>query len=639
MKKVQIKGTDQKFGFPDDMSDEEIKRILLERMANEPIQPRTFEQNMQDELTPRKSQMRPYEPSFAEKTAQTIGNFLYDKGIISDRYGANEIGSNLASILEFAPVAGDASAGDEFGRAVAQGDTTGVLLAGAGAIPIVGDAAKIGLKSAVERFSDKALRYAEDQASTFNPKESIVTLTPKEFIDMAEKLDEGVSPEKMRGLEGVSKFDDVPFLTAKQNDDGSLKVVGHEGRHRAYKLLEEGYDSMPVRIRLENGYWGKIKQPERIYGESSGELDLNEVLSRSGNKPTPQQQLAGDNQLANDIQSIQQTNAPQVQTEGIQNEYYAKPVEQVKAASEARTQAIRQRRGISGSDWVLQQSSRPNQSLSRQKDGSLNGLLQAPNYKAAANPKIQSVAESYMKRMGQNYKPPNVYAKIKPERSTEIANLFDQMEHNPQDPEVKAAYQAMIDETLEQYEEILKTGFKPEFIDFENMGDPYSASPREAIKDINENNHMWVFSTRDGFGSDDAFDPSDNPLLQETDYMISGKPALANDIFRIVHDYFGHAKEGVGFRASGEENAWRSHAAMYSPLARRALTTETRGQNSWVNYGKYGEKNRTASADETVFADQKIGLLPEWVSEGFTDDDAYLGSTGKTKSGKKYNIE
>jgi hypothetical protein len=72
---------------------------------------------------------------------------------------------------------------------------------------------------------------------------------------------------------------------------------------------------------------------------------------------------------------------------------------------------------------------------------------------------------------------------------------------------------------------------------------------------------------------------------------------------------------GVGFRAMGEENAYQSHAGMYSPLARRALASETRGQNSWLNYGPYGESNRTASIGDTVFADQKTGLMPRYASE------------------------
>ena len=150
------------------------------------------------------------------------------------------------------------------------------------------------------------------------------------------------------------------------------------------------------------------------------------------------------------------------------------------------------------------------------------------------------------------------------------------------------------------------------------MDDPYP-NPRMAIEDIRNNKHMWIFPTDDGFGSG-SFDPEDNPLLAVTDFEISGKPAMVNDIFRAVHDVFGHAKESAGFRAGGEETAWRMHSAMYSPLARRALTTETRGQNSWVNFGPKGEKNRSASPADTVYADQKIGLLPEWVSESFADN-------------------
>src|SRR5262249_10272335 len=84
--------------------------------------------------------------------------------------------------------------------------------------------------------------------------------------------------------------------------------------------------------------------------------------------------------------------------------------------------------------------------------------------------------------------------------------------------------------------------------------------------------------------------------------------------------YFGHFKEGVGFRADGEENAWRSHAAMFSELARGALTSETRGQNSWLNYGPPAEHNKTASPADTIYAPQKVGLMPAWtVNEGRED--------------------
>lgn len=272
---------------------------------------------------------------------------------------------------------------------------------------------------------------------------------------------------------------------------------------------------------------------------------------------------------------------------------------------------------VRGESGVLAQPVEQNQ---READGSLRDLPRIKGWDAKHSDTIATVAEQYARENGFEYNPPATYQPVDAARARRIADEYESMEHSPQDPEVLAAYEALIDETVAQYEAALAAGLKVEFIDFEKQGDPYESSPRLANKDIVENNHMYVFSTRDGFGSDDKFDPVDNPLLRETPFLISGQPALVNDLFRVVHDYFGHAKEGLGFRAAGEENAWRAHSAMYSPLARRAMTTETRGQNSWVNYGPYGETNQTATAAETHFADQKVGLMPEWVSqEGAAD--------------------
>lgn len=263
----------------------------------------------------------------------------------------------------------------------------------------------------------------------------------------------------------------------------------------------------------------------------------------------------------------------------------------------------------------------------REQDGSLSGLprdftVAGEPIKASHWAPAEEVARQYMADAGLPYNPPAKYVKVDKDRAARIAAEYDRLEHNPQDPQVSAAYQALAQETIAQYQAVVDSGLEVEFIDFAAQGDPYAASPRLMTEDVRKNNHMWVFSTRDGFGSDVEFDPIDNPLLAETDFVISGKKALVNDLFRVVHDYFGHVKEGVGFRADGEENTWRSHSAMFSPLAQRALTTETRGQNSWVNYGPYGEQNRKADAGSTHYADQKVGLLPEWVSEeGRTDNN------------------
>lgn len=63
---------------------------------------------------------------------------------------------------------------------------------------------------------------------------------------------------------------------------------------------------------------------------------------------------------------------------------------------------------------------------------------------------------------------------------------------------------------------------------------------------------------------------------------------------------------------------------MYSPLARRAMTTEMWAQTCWINYGPMGAQNRRASMGGTSYAAQKMALLPEWVSED-PDEDAAVG--------------
>ena len=228
------------------------------------------------------------------------------------------------------------------------------------------------------------------------------------------------------------------------------------------------------------------------------------------------------------------------------------------------------------------------------------------------NPEVAAAAQDYSQRSGIPSQPIVRYASVDEPRATQIAREYDLMRHDPQNPEVKRSYDAMIEETLGQYESLINRGIEPYFI---NDVDPYKNSPYEALIDLEQNRRLGIFPTRSGFGSDVNFDPKDNPLLGESGYNIGGQPALNNDIFRFVHDAMGHGRGGVGFRAMGEENAYQSHAGMYSPLARRALASETRGQNSFLNYGPNAEANRTASVEDTIFADQKTGLMPRYASE------------------------
>lgn len=206
------------------------------------------------------------------------------------------------------------------------------------------------------------------------------------------------------------------------------------------------------------------------------------------------------------------------------------------------------------------------------------------------------------------------YVPVVRERAERIAREYERAKHDPENPEVQAAYDALIRETLAQFQIVKQLGLHIEFIK-PGQPDPYPEGPKQVLEDLRKG-HLWVFPTDLGFGQSEA---PNHPLLQPTDEVVDGRVLLANDVFRIVHDVFGHGAEGVGFGPVGEENAFQAHVRMYTPLAARALTTETRGQNSWVNYGPYGEANR-ANPRETIYAEQKATLLPEWVTtEGVVD--------------------
>jgi hypothetical protein len=263
-----------------------------------------------------------------------------------------------------------------------------------------------------------------------------------------------------------------------------------------------------------------------------------------------------------------------------------------------------------------------------QQPGAEEALPGAPRVAGATgpDPRLVAVAESYAQKVGVDLRRQAEYAEVDEARAKRIADAYEAMEHAPQDPRVQAAYAELIRQTRAQYDALAEAGYSFYFADQDN--DPYQGNPWNAMRELRAGQRMAVFPTAAGFGSDASFDPAENPLLADTGLVWGygsedgpGMRVLANDLFRAVHDAFGHGLEGAGFRAQGEENAWQAHVRLFTGDAVGAITSETRGQNSWLNYSEVGERNRTAKVENTVFADQKTGLMPEWTwSEGRVGD-------------------
>jgi hypothetical protein len=254
--------------------------------------------------------------------------------------------------------------------------------------------------------------------------------------------------------------------------------------------------------------------------------------------------------------------------------------------------------------------------------GAETALDGSPKIDGATGPDIRlvNIAENYAKENEIDFKRQAEYVTIDPEFSQRIAEAYDVMENDPTNPDVVRAYDDLIDQTTAQYKALEDAGYS--FYLFDDTTDPYDGNPTNAMRDLRKNKRMGVYSTAAGYGPDDDFNILDNPMLRDTGMKWPlGSPngpketVYANDLFRAVHDAFGHGLEGSGFRGRGEENAWQAHVRLFTGDAVKALTSETRGQNSWLNYGPYGKKNSTAKLKGTTFAKQKVGLMPSFTWE------------------------
>ena len=129
---------------------------------------------------------------------------------------------------------------------------------------------------------------------------------------------------------------------------------------------------------------------------------------------------------------------------------------------------------------------------------------------------------------------------------------------------MEASYRQLAKETEDQFRSL------PVNMSYHRGGEGNYQNSQQMLQDVYGNRHLYVFQGGDPHDFLNAVDPSTG--------------LNANEMFRAVHDFYGHAIHGNAFGPKGEEVAWAAHSKMFSPLARLAMTAETRGQNSFVNY-------------------------------------------------------
>lgn len=207
--------------------------------------------------------------------------------------------------------------------------------------------------------------------------------------------------------------------------------------------------------------------------------------------------------------------------------------------------------------------------------------------------------------------------KVPEERGRAISKAYEALESDPKNPEVKKAYRALTREVDQQWRYMTEDPSGPQLkVTFVDRADnPYFADDAAAVggtadeakvwhqrvvDDINNNGHLYVDKT----GPDEA-----HPVWTPDQ----------NDRFRAVHDYFGHSRVNNDFGRHGEEIAYQLHAQMFSDEAKKVLATETRGQNSYLNFSEANDARR-AAGEMPEFPEQKAGILPDWARDIPSDD-------------------
>jgi len=129
----------------------------------------------------------------------------------------------------------------------------------------------------IDYFNEKGIKSALVEAGRTGTRETVVSMSPDEFLKLAEK---GSDPRKMERLpEG--NWESIPYLHLENDAEGNARVVGHEGRHRMQRLKDVGVDEVPVTLRSLSPIWNE-KNPARATRWEEGTAVPSTLTSQEG---------------------------------------------------------------------------------------------------------------------------------------------------------------------------------------------------------------------------------------------------------------------------------------------------------------------------------------------------------------------
>lgn len=198
-----------------------------------------------------------------------------------------------------------------------------------------------------------------------------------------------------------------------------------------------------------------------------------------------------------------------------------------------------------------------------------------------------------------------------------VARWYDRGPMLAYDARLSRLYDRFKWETARQFHAIVEAGVT--VAPWRRPGQPYQSSA-ELCESVRATGTIYVHLTSEGHGA--APSQGFHPLREPSGITVAGVELAHNDLFRVVHDIFGHVTWGNSFSARGELRAAFRHLGMYSEDVHPVLFTEQVAQICWYYFGPHLERG-----GERRYPDQKVFELPRSFLEQFKGMFAAAGAT------------
>lgn len=232
---------------------------------------------------------------------------------------------------------------------------------------------------------------------------------------------------------------------------------------------------------------------------------------------------------------------------------------------------------------------------------------------------LKYIAQRYIVRSSQDRDLYSYACRLDSAFIAEVAQWYDGAALRCECPDTHSAYAQFKLETFSQFEELVRAGV--DIRPWVRSGQPYDRA-QDLFREVRQTGTLYVYLTRRGHGDDASSDrnevtpprPQSHPMTSLTGIRIGNRDLMYNDLFRAVHDAFGHVMEQVNFSIEGELLAAREHAQLYSKSAHSVMLSETVGQICWFYAGPH-----LHDGGPRRYSDQKTEPMPRHLVEGFFD--------------------